>query len=400
MPRPVDTSPLDDSPHSPAHSELTRVLIYANLARMRLLAWVLVVAMPVLAAVDAWVMLSLGPSALPDAWLGVLAIRVLWLVSGAAFLLAGRLPSAPSELEPRHRLMEAVFLPLWLAMAGIHSGVGASSGSNVSIYLIAIFTTAAFLYLDFRRRLVVYGLAWAIMVGAMVHLQSTAGTRVGPDIINGSFMTVLAAIVSRVAYTTRAREHHSQRLIASQKADLERANLELETANAVLQRASMLDHLTGVPNRRSFEETLSREWKRSARETSPIGLIMIDVDYFKGFNDGYGHKDGDACLVKIAGAIRGALGRPGDELARYGGDEFAVILPGTDLDGARHVAEKIQLAVDALDILHSGSAEGRVTISLGIASRQPGYGSAPDSLVSAADRALYHAKRDGRNLIF
>ena len=172
----------------------------------------------------------------------------------------------------------------------------------------------------------------------------------------------------------------------------------LEQDNRQLASQAAKDGLTGLLNRRSFDEALDREFRRSKRESTPLGLVMIDVDKFKSFNDLYGHPAGDACLRSVSAAIAGMLQRPGDSAARYGGEEFAVLLPNTDEAGAIEVAERIRLAVKDLKREHSGTHRNCVTISAGAASIVADAAlSSPDLLVQAADRALYAAKRAGRD---
>lgn len=173
----------------------------------------------------------------------------------------------------------------------------------------------------------------------------------------------------------------------------------LERDNRQLALQAAKDGVTGLLNRRAFDETLHREFRRSIRESGRLGLIMIDVDDFKSFNDLYGHPAGDACLRSVGAAIAGALQRPGDCAARYGGEEFAVLLPNTDEAGALEVAERILLAVRRLRIEHTGASKTRVTVSAGAASAisDPAQTS-PDALVQAADHALYAAKRGGRDV--
>lgn len=140
------------------------------------------------------------------------------------------------------------------------------------------------------------------------------------------------------------------------------------------------------------------------RDQTPLSLIMVDIDFFKVFNDTYGHQAGDDCLKRVAAALRDALKRPADIVARYGGEEFAAVLPDTDLDGAVVVAEAMRLDVEALGISHNKSAylskvSNYVTISLGVASIIPNEASSPERLVSMADNALYKAKEEGRNRV-
>lgn len=160
---------------------------------------------------------------------------------------------------------------------------------------------------------------------------------------------------------------------------------------------SMKDPLTGLPNRRSLDERLQLEWRNAYRQRNPISVVMIDADYFKDYNDAYGHPAGDACLKELGQALFDATRRPRDFVARFGGEEFAAILPETDEAGALVVAESIRAHIEALEIAHERSSTGFVTVSLGIASTIPGEDQAHGDLVVTADDALYRAKQAGRN---
>ncbi len=185
--------------------------------------------------------------------------------------------------------------------------------------------------------------------------------------------------------------------IAIQQAKMHR---ELTLANQRLKRMAYLDGLTQVANRRRFEQYLDREWRRMNRENGPISLIMADIDYFKGFNDRYGHQAGDNCLRLVARTLIRAAKRPGDLVARYGGEEFALVLPNTDLKGAESVAEDIRLLVRAHRIPHEASVVAKiVTLSLGVASALPASGGSHASLIKQADDALYVAKNQGRDQV-
>jgi len=158
--------------------------------------------------------------------------------------------------------------------------------------------------------------------------------------------------------------------------------------------------LAEIANRRRFDEFIDHEWRRALRNSSPLSMIMIDIDFFKAFNDTYGHQHGDDCLRRVAGALNVGLHRPGDLAARYGGEEFAVVLAGANRAGAVVVAETLRAKVEALAIPHAGSrVSDRITISLGVGTTVPAAESAPSALIAVADRALYHAKRVGRNAI-
>ena len=174
----------------------------------------------------------------------------------------------------------------------------------------------------------------------------------------------------------------------------------LKKANDGLYQLSTTDALTGIANRRAYDEYLELEWRRMLRNSTPLSLIICDIDFFKKYNDHYGHKAGDHCLHTVAQSIREIATRPDDFVARYGGEEFAVVLPDTKEEGALYVAEKIRMAVFQHHIPHEDSAaEPYVTLSLGIATIQPplATGFSTTSLFRVADNALYEAKRQGRN---
>ncbi|MCC5663940.1 PleD family two-component system response regulator [Nostoc sp. CHAB 5784] len=173
---------------------------------------------------------------------------------------------------------------------------------------------------------------------------------------------------------------------------------KLEAVNVELQRLVTIDGLTQVANRRRFEEYFNQEWQRMKREKCPLSLILCDVDFFKLYNDTYGHRIGDRCLQEIAKALKDIIKRPGDLVARYGGEEFAVILPNTDTEGATHVADNICHAVRTLAIPHKNSqVSHHVTISAGFTTEIPQPDSNLEEMIYAADRALYQAKAAGRD---
>jgi len=160
------------------------------------------------------------------------------------------------------------------------------------------------------------------------------------------------------------------------------------------------DGLTGVANRRRFDEVLDLEWRRASRTGAPISLAMLDLDYFKDFNDTNGHLAGDERLRQVAEALSRTVGRAGDLVARYGGEEFVVLLPGMPAVDAAALAERLRSGIEALGLTHNASpVSGVVTLSAGVATAQPEERTSPAALVAAADGALYRAKREGRNRV-
>jgi two-component system chemotaxis family response regulator WspR len=198
--------------------------------------------------------------------------------------------------------------------------------------------------------------------------------------------------------------HHSAGYISRLQRDaawrsLRASQEELARVNEELRRLAALDGLTGIANRRRFDEALQTEWQRGRRNGSPLALLLGDVDHFKLYNDGLGHPAGDLCLKKTAAVLTGQLKRPADLAARYGGEEFALLLPDTDLTGGLRVAEACRAALAQLALPHPGAPSGFVTMSLGVACMLPGGDSPADDLVARADAALYAAKRGGRNRV-
>jgi diguanylate cyclase (GGDEF)-like protein len=183
------------------------------------------------------------------------------------------------------------------------------------------------------------------------------------------------------------------------KEALEERARDLVALNSQLEQISKFDSLTGVRNRRSFDAALEEEWRRALRLGTPLSLMFLDLDFFKGYNDRYGHPAGDECLRRVAQLVEAALQRGGDLVARYGGEEFVVVLPNTALGGAEDLARRIRAAVEDLGIKHEGGVGGVVTVSLGAACVVPTPAAHPGTLVAAADAALYRAKREGRNCV-
>jgi diguanylate cyclase (GGDEF)-like protein/PAS domain S-box-containing protein len=215
---------------------------------------------------------------------------------------------------------------------------------------------------------------------------------------NGGYVSIDATyrvlgdnlIVSVLRDVTRQRQAEHE---------LAQANRQLEAANRLLAAMAMQDGLTGLANRRQFDETLAAEFCHARIRQRTLALILIDADFFKAFNDSCGHPAGDECLRRISAAAKAAVRRPADLVARYGGEEIAILLPDTDLPRAITVAERIREAVMALCIEHPTSPHRRVTISVGVSAVLPAPDTPVLSLVEAADRALYEAKHAGRNLV-
>lgn len=214
----------------------------------------------------------------------------------------------------------------------------------------------------------------------------------------------LVKLPDTIELVARIRYHSRSYMTLLQRDEAYRAlrvsQQQLLDTNLVLQRLMNSDGLTGLSNRRHFDEYLELEWRRATREQSELSLMMIDVDFFKAYNDSFGHLEGDEALRQVAKAIRAGCSRPSDLPARYGGEEFALVLPNTSPGGARLLAEKLRMIVAGMNIPHIAPVPGSsLTISVGVATMIPSVGSNSRQLIQEADKGLYAAKHNGRNQV-
>ncbi|MGE6385067.1 diguanylate cyclase [Pseudomonas sp. NPDC078416] len=214
----------------------------------------------------------------------------------------------------------------------------------------------------------------------------------------------LVKLPDNIELVARIRYHSRSYMTLLQRDEAYRAlrvsQQQLLDTNLVLQRLMNSDGLTGLSNRRHFDEYLELEWRRSTREQTQISLLMIDVDYFKAYNDAFGHLEGDEALRQVAKAIRANSSRPSDLPARYGGEEFALVLPSTSPGGARLLAEKLRQTIASMNIPHVAPSQGSsLTVSIGLATIVPQVGSHSRQLIQSADQGLYAAKHNGRNQV-
>lgn len=231
---------------------------------------------------------------------------------------------------------------------------------------------------------------------------ATLGFAIAPRVWETKwFAGFVAVLLAALGFAlARVRVRRLERRATELETVVAQRTTELQAANQRLADLSFLDGLTGIPNRRRFDEALNTEWRRAARSGEPLAVLLADVDFFKQYNDALGHPEGDACLVRLARVLAEQTNRPGDLAARLGGEEFAFIAASTDGDGAELLAERLRRQVELLALPHPSSSVSRVvTVSVGVAVTAPGFGGDPRSLVEAADRALYAAKKGGRNRV-
>lgn len=230
------------------------------------------------------------------------------------------------------------------------------------------------------------GIALPVLITLSTAIHAD-GASVGAMVVLFGLNLALAYLHSHAANTAEIRMQFEQR--ATVKA--------LAEANHRIEVMSRTDALTGLANRREFDDRLEIEWLRSERGGEPLGMVMLDIDWFKAFNDAGGHPAGDECLRRVAMAMRATVHRPSDLVARFGGEEFVVLLPGTDAAGALGVAQQLRATIERLGLPRPDARGGVVTVSAGSASMRAGDSKHSGSLIEAADRAMYRAKSEGRN---
>jgi diguanylate cyclase (GGDEF)-like protein len=385
---------LDDFPQS-ERVALDRELTLTNLSRLRIMAWGLVVVFGFysvleLVLVPRLVTLQTVKALLPY----FVAARLVMIAGAVAFLIpAGRIRKSV-DVKPWHQYLKTGFAVFILAGAAVLAGLSQSIHLGLITYLLVVFIIGAFLRLNLPKCLIVLMSGWVTLV-VMIWIFMADQYIFLASLANGSLATVLALYLSRLTYANRVRHWLDGRIIERHEKELTRINDRLSEANQMLTRLSYLDALTGIPNRRYFDEFFQREWRRAARDKKSLAVIMADIDHFKQYNDSYGHQEGDQCLIQVSQALSRAVLRPGDLVARFGGEEFAAVLPGTNMDDAHLIAERMRAAVAARGLPHPSSPS--VTVSLGVSALVPKAGVEPETLIERADQALYQAKEQGRN---
>jgi diguanylate cyclase len=233
-----------------------------------------------------------------------------------------------------------------------------------------------------------YGSPWAVALWIGLALAGVVG-----------YAGLRSRTLSRRATLLETRIAAQTRELRRTVDELQRAHDELEVANERLEELSRKDALTNLANRRHLQEVLEEEWTRARRSGQPVGFVLLDLDHFKLLNDTRGHREGDRCLQAVARFLAGAVRRPGDLVARYGGEEIAVLLPDTDLDGVLELAEHLRQGIEELTLPHPAAPAGHLTASFGVAAVVPAAGQRLEELIEQSDRALYRAKTAGRNRV-
>jgi diguanylate cyclase (GGDEF)-like protein len=294
-------------------------------------------------------------------------------------------------LKRKERLLERwatpvafAFILYILAWSTLFSLFAQESGGQITLFIIGLVGTSVVAYLDPRLMAATYALAWLGFTVALPFFQDDPILQLSHS-LNTTYLALVSWFMVALLYVNHIRDYLQKETIRKQ--------------NERLEYLSTVDPLTEAGNRRKFDEVLALEMRRAAREKATLAIAIADIDQFKDYNDHYGHIEGDDCLKKVAGAIAGLLRRPGDSVYRFGGEEFAILMPNTALDGALAHCDAIRAAVEQLAVPHAGSQTGIVTISLGVVAIVPKPGETERSLMERADRMLYRAKSAGRNRV-
>ena len=292
---------------------------------------------------------------------------------------------------------------LYLSFGGVTAGLGpilvmAIAGPDVtSHYFVVLIVITMALFSLVKLRFFCATASALVVFSAYIFMIVYTDQAYQVEVISNIIMLVVAILVGMVSSYFIEVHLRREYLLAR---ELEYRTIEVEAANKELQKISTIDSMTGVANRRGFDEFVKREWKRAAREKKQLSIIMADLDFFKAYNDRYGHQAGDNCLRRVAESLVETASRPGDLVARYGGEEFVIVLSDTSSEHAGALAAKALKAVESMKVKHTDSLTSKyVTISLGVATMMPDQDIPPESLLEAADNALYMAKGNGRNCV-
>ncbi|MGE5627271.1 MAG: GGDEF domain-containing protein [Solirubrobacterales bacterium] len=271
---------------------------------------------------------------------------------------------------------------------------------QIIVYTVALFAVSVTPIYEPILLLLIYFAVHIVFIMLLPNFQTSTLMQFGIFINSVGFILICWAI-SYMRYKRHIHYFYDSKTLEKNSEELKRLNQELKEANLKLEKLSNTDGLTGISNRLLFDKTLNAEWGRCRRHFMPLSLVMVDIDYFKAYNDSYGHLAGDECLKKIAKAMSSNVRRSSDVVARYGGEEFAIILPYMKKDDAIEFAEQLRIAVEALQIPHiSSTISDYITISLGVHTVVPSGSSSAEQLIRLADKALYEAKMLRNNIAY
>ncbi|MHC1719335.1 MAG: GGDEF domain-containing protein [Clostridiaceae bacterium] len=297
------------------------------------------------------------------------------------------------------RVVAVLFVSIILLWcAGISLLDQLSSGQFI-VYTVAVICVAVTPFYKPVTLLMIYSFIHIIFLALMPRFQSSQEILFG-NYLNSTTFVIICLGISYMRYKKLIQDLDNRRIIREQSDNLRKINNELEAVNKKLEELSQIDSLTGIYNRSIFDKTMKAEWERCKRQFAPLSLIMIDIDYFKAFNDNYGHLAGDECLKQIASLLRNLAKRSSDTVTRFGGEEFAIILPYLNKEDAQIIAKQMKDKVEELAIPHLfSSVSDHLTISIGVNSAVPSSDIYLSEFIKTADCALYGAKVERNSIV-
>jgi diguanylate cyclase (GGDEF)-like protein len=366
-------------------SEFFDLMTVSNLVRTKYIALILVLDILLLALIV--FLIPDESSFYSSSLVEYYKINTILCLPLALIVLFTLRPPDAGSVRLRHKVLDN----LALCILGLGATAVCLLVGDTTLYFIAI-TYVSLLYYKKLKEIFLLYCSFFALITIGIYFSDWPVENKAIEFSEILRSTILAIIIVYIRLRAKIIALKNKKLIQNQ-------NEELAKANKILNNLSMQDGLTNIPNRRSFEKHSRLEWKRAKREQSPVGLLMIDIDWFKKYNDRYGHQKGDDCLKKVAKALHEGIHRAGDMVARYGGEEFVAILPKNDLSGSAEFGEKLNRAIANLRIDHEELPWKKVSISIGAASCIPDERTSIDDLINMADEALYDAKEKGRNRV-
>jgi len=312
------------------------------------------------------------------------------------FIKLGRNIPANSTIIQIGGISFAALILYWCA--GI-SLLDQLSYGQIIVYITALLAIAVIPLFSPLVLLSIYVPCQVLFVAFLPHFQQSGDVLFG-NYVNSTTFMIISWVISRMRYLNFVEDFEYTKIIQEKNNELEKVNRELEEANRILEKLSQTDSITGIYNRFVFDRTMLTEWDRCRRHSIPLSLMMIDIDFFKSFNDNYGHQAGDDCIRDVARLLRASAQRSSDIVARYGGDEFAIILPHMEKEEACQFAERIRRKVLELAIPHEySSVSPYLTISVGVHTVVPSDQLSIEEFIKTADNALYEAKKSHNKVV-
>lgn len=298
-----------------------------------------------------------------------------------------------SKYDTAISLAGICFAGMFLLWCGGISLLDQLTSGQITVYTVAVIAIAVTPYYKPVNLLIVYLINHGIFIILLPYFQKSHEI-LQWNYINSTTFLLIAWVISCMRYKKQVDVFSIRKLLQQKNVQLQRVNNELEKANQKLERISLTDSLTSISNRMAFDKTIRTQWNSCKRYFIPMSLIMIDIDFFKAFNDNYGHQQGDQCLRKVAAALASCMRRSSDMVARYGGEEFAVIVTHMEQEKVLEYAEQLRKSVEQLSITHMYSSVAQcITISLGVHTEVPSEDSSVEKFIRTSDKALYEAKK-------